>query len=268
MHISETKAGEVQEEQNGAETADISNGENTDNKSVQMSPKVVGKIELTGDNSEVDISGVANDKNLYNIKITGTHDLNYYLGILTNATIKKVKEQEEKDYVEIIRNPAVRQVCDKDIIDEIERRARAKSPYENIKKSDATEIVSLINTGMFYEMFNLHSAMRIIDRYVDFDNTQVPLEKQCITVMKTLKTAIKESFKQGVKTEPFVTMIKDKKTQENISFYSSKLYIKPSELSKEIQDVLGTETIAITFGRPKGDHPSKGIICTLFTEGV
>lgn len=246
------------------------------------SPKILGSIDLenvskgkiTSEVSEIDSA-----RNLSKITIAGSHSTQSCLNKLLNQTLQDAIKLDDGKFVKMLAKVPVNNVSPANVREEIERRKKEGCPYNNITVNDSEEIADLLSTGKFSDLFCLHSAMRLIDRYVDFDNGKVSLEKQCDIIIETLDKAIKQSFKKGLTFKPYKTIftVPQKDVQGNVTgetekeYYSSKVFIEPDKLDEEIRNVLGSVKIAVTFSKPDTRYNPKGlkgIISTIFSEGV
>lgn len=154
-------------------------------------------------------------------------------------------------------------VSENDIIGEIRKRASEKSPYKNISVDFAFELSEIINSNDdLKKYFTLHSALRFIDRYVDF-NSDIPLEDQIKKNLNLLKDAIQTGIKNGVEIEPY---------QDEKGYYAPRIIIKPDKKENPAAYELGgTYEILITLSEEKqsGRYNYKNkspLICTIFSK--
>lgn len=239
-------------------------------------PVVLGTVNLDGKlrKRKPVVSEIDTENRLYNLIIPGTiNSAQEGIRVLLKETMKMVKEETGAMHVDMLFKYPItpKFASQKNIEYEMKKQAAKGNPYKHIKEENIVEILDLFSSGKFSNMFCLHSAMRLIDRYVDFNNKDVSVEKQCDIIIKALEQALLESYKIGTVFSPFVTQKENEKTGKLNDFYSSKIYIDTRKLSPEIQKVLGTITIDVTFAKADSrfvNNDTHGIIATIFSEGV
>ncbi len=229
--------------------------------------------DVSKESEIVEPTELEDESDSYIIRIPGTlSNVQNGFSSLFNKFIEKTKKanpQNPSPY--ILRRACVVRATKEDILNELVKRKRINHGYVNINTNNAEEIADVLSTGMFKNLFSLHSAMRFIDRFVDF-NSNKSIEEQCEILIPALENAIKQTFIKGCKFQIFEKMQKKKLqdgTFENKIAYAPTMLIEPENLSSDIQKILGTIPIRITFSKVhNGQHNHNGIICTLFPCGV
>lgn len=165
------------------------------------------------------------------------------------------------------RNPVSEKVLADDIKHEIRFRQGGDCPYKNISVEDADELADLINNdSRFRDLFTLHSALRLIDRFVNF-NSDVPLEDQCHYAITKIYNALQKAMSNGVDIEVF----EDYKHNA----FAARMVIEPDKIANpDAFDIAGSYPIKITICENQ-DDPSNyqfgrklPIISTIFTKGL
>ncbi len=243
-------------------------------------PKILGTIDLSRTQNLKPQTELDDSTKIHKLTIPGTiRSLDQCIRVLLKKTIDTVRNEEDVKFVSLYRKtPVYSPVKEDAVINEIEKQERKGSPYKHLSMENVDKITELLSTGKFSKLFCIHSAMRLIDRYVDF-NSDIPVENQCDIIISKLEKAIKESCKKGLAFKPYSGPFKEYIKDENgntvdikeKTFYSTKIFIDTSELSEDIQDVLGTLRIDLTIAEPNSyfrELTNKGIIVTLFSQGA
>ena len=116
----------------------------------------------------------------------------------------QIKNDEKNPRWQCSRPLGVR-LTDKDIIQEIKDQLKndPNGAYENITKYNAADVAEAINSdSRFHEMFGIHGAMRLIERYADF-NSDEPLNDQCKNILDNLTNVLQKSFKEGLEVRRY-----------------------------------------------------------------
>ena len=162
------------------------------------------KTDLTKEKDNTEFSVEDSQNNIYKFKIPGTISNDY----LKNLTMLLLQFEEKYNQTcgsskWMHRHPVTENVREIDISNEIKKRRLGTSPYKNITPEQAVDLKELINSDSRYsEMFTLHSALRFIDRFVDFDSN-VPIQEQSRKNLDYLFEALNTAFHNGVQIEPY-----------------------------------------------------------------
>ena len=152
-----------------------------------------------------------------------------------------------------------------DVCNEIKKHNTkdSNSKYKNIAVIDPEVIAEIINSDpRYHEMFTIHSALRLIDRYIDFDS-DVDVELQSKNILDKLYEIIQNAFKGGASVE---TYFADK------NFVAPRLVIPAKTFDEEAKEIFGTLDLKITFCEKQifsGYIPSfekSGLICTIYSN--
>ncbi len=239
-----------------------------------IKPKLLGKIDLGSVDpryreTPVAITEQIEGKESYKLIFPGTvNSSQYAFDIIFINALKKIKETNpEVDNPRITRKTNIIRANKKDVINEIARREKKGNPYLHINRDNADEIAYILSSGKFKNLFSLHSSMRFIDKFVNFDSN-VSLEDQCDVLIEKLEEAIKQTCSKGLNFQILEQKLKTKHMDGSISentAYVPTFIIKPEELSKDVQDALGSLPIRVMLCKVyQGDRGHKGILCTIF----
>lgn len=228
-------------------------------------PRIVRNAENSRSPERVDSEmELMNDKTKVSIfRIPGTVDKNVMVNL--RHLLVKFERQVEKENI----NPryqhsrSLGQVFNEDILAELS--APNDSPYKNINKNNAVEIADAINSDpRFCEMFTLHAAMRLIDRFADF-NSDVPVESQCHMILDKLTDVLQKSFKEGIEVRRY----KDPANRIGL-----RLSISEDVYDEEAKAIFGSYPFRLGMceNQPNPNFYSKyskqPLICTIFTKGI
>lgn len=200
--------------------------------------------------------------------------LQYEIQLSEEYENKKSENPHLKEPKWVHRPPMPVQIDDKEIMQEIYAYNRLKQTidsvhtYENINKDNAYIVAEVINKNpLFNEIFTRHAALRLIDRYVDFDDEEHPVEEQAKNVVDKLVEIIQNALKKGVEVQTY----EDKKYRGS---YAPRIVIPTEYMDKETQEIFGTFPLKITFCENQPDknfynkHNKQALICTLFSKGI
>jgi len=125
-----------------------------------------------------------------------------------------------------------------DIKNEIIQRNDSTSPYHHIDENQAEILAEVINSDpRFKEYFTLHSALRLIDRFVDLKNEENDVETQTKIVLDNFFMAIEKAIKNGLEIE--IYQFKDKHGNKT-NMVGARMVIKPDrQLNPEAFNVSG-----------------------------
>lgn len=168
----------------------------------------------------------------------------------------------------MFRSPISTTVFAEDALSELKRHSKKTDPwrYKNINNTNILEVIDVLNSDdRFQELFTLHSAMRLIDRFVDF-NSEVSLEEQCKHILDEFKNIMQASFKKKLEVDAY----EDSKNHA-IGF---RLTINPEVYSESAKDIFGTYPLTIAIcedNLPPPNYNKKRklpLICTIFPQGI
>lgn len=160
-------------------------------------------------------------------------------------------------------NQSLGYVFNEDILSEL--TAPKDTPYRNINKNNAEEIADAINSDpRFHEMFTLHAAMRLIDRFADF-NSDIPIENQCHHILDKLTYILQKSFKEGIEVRRY---------KDPFNKIGLRLTISEDVYDEEAKAIFGSYPFRLGMCENQPDknffdtHLKQPLICTIFTKGI
>ena len=209
------------------------------------------------DTSQLEVK--SSQVSIFRIPGTVDDDVNKNLKQLLLKFEKQVEKDIEKPYYQNNQRVSVK-LLPNDTLTEL-----SKSPYKNINKKNIAEITDSINAdSRFHQMFTLHAAMRLIDRFVDF-NSDVTIEDQCHNILDNMVHVLQKSFKSGLEVRKYV--------DEN-GFIGLRLLISEDSYDNEARKVFGSYPfkLGICEYQPDSNFFDKRIkqplICTIFANGI
>ena len=165
-----------------------------------------------------------------------------------NPDTEKPKWLHNEPIPEIIRKP--------NIIAEIKKQKENGNPdgeYEYIVKTNYYDITDAINDDSRYrDLFDIHSAMRLIERYVKFningdtaEAADEDVSTQSNKILNKLFEMIEKSYSEGMRIDVY----KDK----NSGMIGASIILSAKDFDKEAIDIFGTSDIVIGLSeRQKG----------------
>lgn len=215
------------------------------------------------------IETVDDNREILHFKIPGTLEPNVKNN-LTRLLLRFEDYLTENGKVRVKwmhRSPLSEKVLVDDIKQEILFRQGGDCPYRNITIEDAEDLAELIDGDYrFKELFTLHSALRLIDRFVNFDS-DVPLEEQCSYAITKLYNALQKAMSNGVDIEVFEDF--------KHNAFAGRMVIEPDKnTNPEAFDIAGSYPIKITICENQDDPSGYQInrklplISTIFSKGL
>lgn len=209
------------------------------------------------DTSQFEIKN--NQVSIFRIPGTVDDDVTVNLKQLLLKFEKQIKTDVEKPYFQ--NNLCVgAKVFEEDTLTELSRY-----PYDHIKKKHIEEITDAINADpRFHQMFTLHAAMRLIDRYVDL-NSEVPIEEQCHNVLDNLEHVLQKSFKKGIEVWKY---------EDKAGFIGARICIPEDAYDEEAQKIFGSYPFKLGICEYQPDPQffdkrlKQPLICTIFKNGI
>lgn len=209
------------------------------------------------------------ENGIFYFKIPGTvnGDVKEHLTHLLLKFQRVMCEQKDEHTKWTFKRPMYKNVLRDDVIQEITYHKNGTSRYKNLELTDADSIAEMINQEeRFYELFDLHSTLRLIDRYVNF-SSEIPIQEQCKNVLDKLFIAIQKALSNGVKVETY----QDSKHNS----YAARIVIEPDkEQNPEAYEIGGTFPLKITICEKQSDpsyynkYNKTPIISTIFSKGL
>lgn len=141
--------------------------------------------------------------------------------------------------------------------------------YERIKDKHIQEIVEVINEDPRYsDLFDIHSALRLIDRYVKFNSVDTGIDVQSKKILDKLFEMIEQGYKDGIYVDVYV----DKKS----GFTGPSITLKAENFDEEALELFGSADIVLGISeRQKGkvyrgvdNNKKEAIISTIYPEGM
>ena len=152
-----------------------------------------------------------------------------------------------------------------EVLDEITSQNKdPKTAYKNITLDDADELVDVINgERKFLELFSLHGALRLIDRYADIENGS--LERQVAKLTKKLTKIIDNAFEKGVMIQVY---------QDENNKYAPRIILNADDFDQEAKRLFGTTNLVVGLSErqegsgyvPVDNKDKKAIITTVFSR--
>lgn len=229
--------------------------------------KVVGKIDLPK-KKEIPTELIIKDKdgNIKSIffKKTGTPSeysavqlnemFRYFVKTIYNDYKDKEKLNQKLEKPKWLYNtPVPKRIRKQDVEKEIKKMQVNKDErYENIKKEHIQEIVELINEDPRYnDLFDIHSALRLLDRYVNFNSYDKGIDIQSKQILDKLFDMIEQAYKDGV----YIDVYKDKES----GFIGPTITLKAEDFDSEAIDLFGTTDIIIGMLERQNGKVYKGV---------
>lgn len=243
--------------------------EDTDAQSLKRTgkrPRIVSNTENPQSSRRVDSEmELMNDKTKASIfRIPGTVDKDVMINL--RHLLVQFERQVEKENANLRyqNNRSLGwNVSEQDVLAELS--VPNDSPYKNINNSNAFEIANAINSDLrFHEMFTMHAAMRLIDRFADF-NSEVPIDEQCHKILDKLTDVLQKSFKEGIEVRRY----KDPANRIGL-----RLSISEDVYDEDAKAIFGSYPFRLGMCENQPDlnfynkRFKKPLICTIFTKGI
>ncbi|MCQ2753542.1 MAG: hypothetical protein MJ231_00670 [bacterium] len=138
--------------------------------------------------------------------------------------------------------------------------------YVNINPGNFEIVADLINSDERYQkLFTLHSAMRFIDRFIDFES-DVPIEEQSKENLDCLIETIQNAFKKGVNIQEYEDAF-------NNNALGAEIVINPDCYSERAREIFGSFPLDITFCEKQeigyyNKRNKQGVISTIYPRGL
>ncbi len=283
----------VKQEEKSDERAkkDKATASGTNSATLQTGVKVVGKIDLNSvehknrtqeiqnsstdgivENSSAEIVEHETLPKTYYYKVTGTLKPNIKTNLYDLFKCFKIKTRENRklanDTKKIkwkLEKPVTKRVLKQDVENELKN-----DKYYNINKNNIDTVVDIINSDENYsKIFGLHSAMRFIDRFLDFDS-DIALEEQASNAMEVLINTIRAALKKGVIMEEYVTPYYPNNDfeKEPEMLVGLRLQIPEDYYDKKALELFGTYPLRIGISGELGYCTRGAIIDTIFPNGI
>ena len=172
--------------------------------------------------------------------------------------IEKLQKENSNNYVKITTVALGKS--------DTKRNANLSERYKTI-----AEIIN--NDKRFEKWFTLHAALRLIDRFVDF-NSNVSMKEQCKEIVDTIEKTFIIMIKKGLLIVPHIS---EEQTNDNNESHNS-LYYGPNinisldnfdesehEIREQFKKIFGTNTLTLGFGKKIYPFNEVG---PSFTEGI
>lgn len=229
----------------------------------------IPKLDPNKDFTDTEINAIDDSNEILNFKIPGTLDPNVknnltrlllrYENFLTEKNGDKQKWMHAR--------PININNVENDIKKEIALRNQGDSAYKNITEADAETIAQLIyDEPRFRDYFTLHAALRLIDRFINFDDV-TPLKEQASNAITTLLTAIQKGLSNGVEIENYVDHHYNANGARVIINTNPKYNKEAYELSGSYDLILGLCENQPTQGYYNTRNKTP-LICTIFANGI
>ncbi len=155
----------------------------------------------------------------------------------------------------------------KDIMQEV--RAQLKrdpdNAYKHINEFYADDVAEAINSEpILNDMFSIHAAMRIIDRFVDF-NSDRSIQDQCHDIIISMTNVLQKSFKEGLEVRRY---------KDTDGYIGARVIVPPSAYDDQARKIFGVQPFAIGLSENQPQLPyynkklREPLICTIFEKGI
>lgn len=243
---------------------DGSSQKDSNNTSVRRACCANKGISVDANETKFTLKDITNK--VYNFRIPGTISSDYKKNL--TALLVKFEENFTATFGRskwMYRQAIKDNVSEADIINEINNRKYGKSPYKNITSAKAPILLQILqNDKRYSEMFTLHSALRFIDRFIDF-NSYVSVKEQSSKNLNDLFLAINKALSQGVRIEAYQDC--------NHGAHAARLIIEPNlDKNPEAFKLAGSFPLMITIceNQPKmgyyNTRMKKPLISTIFAD--
>ena len=193
----------------------------------------------------------------------------YFVKVIYNDYKEKEKVNPETAKPKWLYNiPIPQKIIMSDIANEVKKQSNNPDErYENIKPEYYQDIIDAINEDpRFFDMFDIHSALRLFDRFVDFNSVNTGIDVQSKKILDKLFQLIEQAYKNGVQ----VKVYKDKKS----GFIGPSIILKSANFDAEAREIFGSSDIVIGIEERQIGKSYKGvennkkeaIIATIFAK--
>lgn len=259
INLDEIKDGRKPKPAQNTQSADGDNVQSAPvrHKRPRISQSISGAVPLS-DKMEV----IDEKTETYKFSIPGTADENVMKDMkrMLDSFEKAVSQKSKRRFM--YRQPLSVKVWGKDVLHEVEK----PKSYKHINKSNASEVADALNSDpRFHEMFTLHAALRLVDRFVDF-NSDEPVDEQCHFILDKLSEVLRKSLKDGVEVEAY--------EEESSSKVGARITINEGGYDDEAMSIFGTYPIRLGICESQPDpnyynkYNKKPIISTIYTKGI
>jgi hypothetical protein len=180
--------------------------------------------------------------------------LKFFIKTIYNDYKEKSKLNPELKKPKWLYNvPLPQNIRKTDIEKEIKKqKVNPEEQYVHIQKEDVPDIVNAINEDPRYnDLFDIHSALRLFDRYVDFNSDCTGIDIQSQQILDKLFEMIEKSYKDGF----FVDVYKDKES----GFIGPSITLKAENFDREAIDLFGPTDIVIGISERQSGKVYKGV---------
>ena len=134
--------------------------------------------------------------------------------------------------------PIPNRVRKSDVEKEIKKMGNPEEKYENITTADYQEIVDTINEDPRYkDLFDIHSALRLIDRFVDLESVNEGIDVQSKKILDKLFNLLEQAYKDGLT----VSVYKDKQS----GYMGPSIILKAENFDSEALEIFGSVDIVL-----------------------
>ena len=251
----------------------------------QKTEKIDNKNSTKAVNTEEsEVSAIINNSD-YNIpagRVENAQDaLNKTLLYFQNKYIEQ-KEAEAllsgkpKEYIKwAYRKYPIQYVNSYDIINEVSKvnKGPESMKYINVNRENAEQVAMAINEEpRLQNLFRFHGAVRLIDRFVDFESEYDSIEDQVHHIVDVLEKTIIAAVKDGVKLEEY----DDVHTCANGTIAISKAFnmiIPTTSYDTEARKIFGSYPLKLGLYQKNPDtknnrYAKEAVIGTIFPTGV
>ena len=139
-----------------------------------------------------------------------------------------------------------------DVSKEIKKKSNSEEKYKNIKKEHIRELVDLINEEPRYnDLFDIHSALRLIDRFVNFKSYDTGFDVQSKRILDKLFDMIGKAYKEGL----YIDVYKEK----NSGLMGLSITLDAKNFDQEAIDIFGPNDITIGLSERQNGKSYKGV---------
>ncbi len=175
-----------------------------------------------------------------------------------SAVFKNKKDTEKVSWM--TRKETAYKVTDNAVENEI-RSLIGESACENLTPEDAEEVADAINADeRFGEYFTLHAAIRLIDRFANFIDSDLTLEEQCHEMLDNFVNIVQRAFHNRINIKLYV--------EEGTGRFGERIYISPSTYYEQDKEYFNDRPLIFGLGKifSHSSTDRQPVIVTLFNN--
>ena len=196
--------------------------------------------------------------------------LRFFIKTIYNDYKERVKQTPDLEKPRWLYNiPVPKSIRKPDIEREVKKQVIREKDYKYIKEKHFKELVNVINEDPRYnDLFDIHSALRLIDRFVNVNSDSEGIDVQSNRVLNKLFELIEQAYKNGT----YINTYTDKETGLTGAFIT----LKAENFDSEAIDIFGPTDIIIGISERQNTKTYRGvennkkeaIISTIYSKDV